>query len=324
MKNVVHPFIVLIAFTDINQCSNAMILNEVDLFLMNCAKSSKVLEENLHSGGKEIFKIFLFSSTNSKTTKESSENILLWLWSDHGNNTKIDLQSITAENRNRSPMQTMWSKQTACREFNLLYVAALRAAGIPARHCSVGYWYQRDSYHFFTEYWDKELQQWVAVDATDDQLLKSEPPKDRVARGRWNSLVYYAHPAVASETDIYGKCLWSECVNITSHLTEVFSLDVRFPGMKGEATVSTYVWNMGTWRLIHTTRNIEDVDGVCSGKVELGKTKRMDRPVMITATNGETLYWTLATLTGEEQIVRLQDVEKSGGLVWSGGKMGEQ
>jgi hypothetical protein len=131
--------------------------------------------------------------------------------------------------------------------------------------------------------------------------LQAEAVVDRVSRGRWNSLTYFAHPGYAPEGDVYGKSLWEACVPVTSNLTSMVSVHVSMPMIGEPATVSTYVWNSGTWRLIQITRAITVGHGKLSCVVELGKVAVMDRPVLVTATDGETLHWGLTTPSKDEQ-----------------------
>ena len=121
----------------------------------------RVVDEDVDLWRKDFYAKISPLLINARTTKEAAEAALMWVWSDHSNDSKINLQSTTAESRNRTTSQIMASKESACREFNLFYVAALRSVGIPARHCMATRWYQRDSFHFYTEYWDCQLKQWV-------------------------------------------------------------------------------------------------------------------------------------------------------------------
>lgn len=276
----------------------------------------RVLDEDLDLWRKNCCEKISPLLAKTSTTEEAAETVLMWVWSDHANDSKINLQSTTAENRNRSVSQLMASKESACREFNLFYVAALRSVGIPARHCMASRWYQRDSFHFYTEYWDCQLKLWVAVDTTDDMLLKAEPPAARVARGRWNALAYPAHPGYAPESDVYGKNLWEACVPTTADIASMIPVTLSIPMIRDGATVSAYIWNSGTWRLIQTSKSITEDHGELSCAMEFGKCASMDRPVLFTATDGESLKWAISTISGKTNTVYLRDVEESGGLQW--------
>ena len=154
------------------------------------------------------------------------------------------------------------------------------------------------------------------MDTTDDEKLKAEPLAARIARGRWNALAYYAHPGYAPESDVYGKSLWDACVPVTADIAPMVTVTLSIPMIRDGATVSAYVWNSGTWRLIQTTKAITEVHGELSCTVELGKCASMDRPVLFTATDGESLKWAISTISGERNTVYLRDVEECDGLTW--------
>ncbi len=276
----------------------------------------RVIDEDLGLWRKDFYEKISPLLVNTSTTKDAAEAVLMWVWSDHLNDSTINLQSTTAEGRNRTTSQIMASKESACREFNLFYVAALRSVGIPARHCMASRWYQRDSFHFFTEYWDCQLKQWVAVDTTDDEKLNAEPLAARIARGRWNALAYYAHPGFEPEGDVYGKGLWASCVPVTSDIASLVKVSLSIPMLRDGATVSAYIWNSGTWRLIQTSKAIAEDHGELSCAMEFGKCASMDRPVLFTATDGESLKWAVSTISGETNTVYLKDVEEGDGLSW--------
>lgn len=245
--------------------------------------------------------------------------VLRWVWSDHGDGTLIDVQSHTAEYRNRSVPQLLVSQQSACRELNSFYVAALREMGVPARHCTVGRWLHRDSFHFFAEYWDADQEQWVTVDTSDDKYLTAETPADRAANGRWNSLVYYAYPGNPEESDLYGKGRWDKMVNITGDLAEEFPMEIVWPDLERGGTLSAQIWNGGSWRTIL----IQEVKaGERPVVVNFGKTHVTTRPVMFSADIGGERYLAMVKAAALDHKVVLEKVE--GGSPWLGRRVRSQ
>lgn len=250
---------------------------------------------------------------HSVPDQKAASGVLHWVWSDHGDGSKIEVQSHTAELRNRSVDQLLASGQSACRELNIFYVAALRAAGIRARHCTVARWLHRDSYHFFAEYWDSDQEEWVTVDTSDDKLDQAESPAERAVNGRWNSLVYYAYPEDPGESDLYGKGRWDKMVRITDHLTEEFSMEVVWPEPGKDGTLSAQIWNGGSWRTIL----IEHVEqGGSSVRVDFGITEVTTRPVLFSADVGGKSYLAMVQAAPLEQKVVLEPVESGRVLKW--------
>lgn len=242
--------------------------------------------------------------------------LLDWVWSDHGGDGRIAVRSHTAEWRNRSPNQLLASRQSACRELNIFYVAAVRAVGIPARHCGVGRWLHRDGYHFFAEYWDAEQEKWVTVDTSDDKFQNAETPAERVANGRWNSLVYYAYPGNPDEPDLYGKGRWDKMVNITGDLAEEFPLEIVWPDLERGGTLSAQIWNGGSWRTIL----IQEVKaGEAPVVVNFGKTHVTTRPVMFSADIEGERYLAMVKAAELDHQVVLEKVEGGRSLGWSPG-----
>jgi transglutaminase-like putative cysteine protease len=277
----------------------------------------RVMDEDLGRWRKTFHDKLSPLLVNATTTKEAAEAVLKWVWSDHSNDSRIELKLKSAESRKRNSSQLMASKDSACSEFNLFYVAALRSVGIPARHCMASRWYHRDSYHFYTEYWDSQLKRWVAVDSTDDEKLNAATVATKITGGRWHALAYYAHPGWVPESDVYGKSLWEACVPVTENITSLLPVSILFPGLVNGATVSVYVWSSGTWRGVQISKAIANGDEGASCTVELGKCASMERPVLFTATDGESLKWAISTISGESQTVHLKDVGDGDGLSWS-------
>ena len=87
------------------------------------------------------------------------------------------------EVRQMTPAQLLKNRKGACDELCMIYVYLLRAVGIPARHCSLGYYTSRDDGHLYCEYWDSQLNEWTAVDASVEYAMNRNPPNKRVETG---------------------------------------------------------------------------------------------------------------------------------------------
>lgn len=270
----------------------------------------RILDEDLECWRKELHQSLMPAVANDGTCEEAAISVLKWVWSDHGNDSTIILKSDTAENRNRSVRQLFASRQSACREFNLLYVAALRAAGIPARHCMAGRWIHRDSYHFYCEYWDVQKKAWVARDTTDGAVERAQAPADRVAAGRWNALNYCAYPGFPGEPDLYGKCFWGACESVTSNIAGTCDYEVRFPAAGAGGVLGVSTWNDGAWRQVYGT------SGPSPRTLSLGNTSVADRPVLLTAVVDGKLCWALQRLAQDQGGIALREANSGEALEW--------
>lgn len=277
-------------------------------------RESRVLDEDWEPMKPQVLEGLRESVAGLTGSEERAKAVLKWVWSDHGDDSLIVLESHTAENRNRSVNQLLASRQSACREFNLFYVTALRAVGIPARHCTVARWLHRDSYHFFAEYWDAERERWVTVDTSDDKVLQAETPAERAANGRWNSLVYYAYPEHPDESDLYGKGRWDKMTPITSDLAELFPMEIGWPDPERSGRLSAQIWNGGSWRTI-LIRHV--AAGEATVVVEFGKTQVTSRPVLFSADIDGVRYLALVGAVPGDGRVELKPVEHGASLAWS-------
>lgn len=279
--------------------------------------ASQVLDEEAEVIRRETSERARAVAICSETCKDRAEALLGWVWSGNDEDTKIALESHTAEWRNRNVSQLLASKQSACREFNIFYVAALRSVGIPARHCGVGRWLHRDSYHFFAEYWDRDQGEWVTVDTSDDKLTSAESPAERAANGRWNSLVYYAYPGTPDESDLYGKGRWDKMVRITGDLTEEFAVEVVWPDPERVGKLSAQIWNGGSWRTI-LIQHVGPGEG--SVVVEFGRTHVTTRPVLFSADIEGERFLAMVKAAPPDQPVVLEKIGSVGVVAWSPGR----
>lgn len=258
-------------------------------------------------------------ATGARTSRARSQDLLTWIWGPGNQGSEIDVRSFSGEWRNRSPEQVLHSGTCACREINVLFISGLRASGVRARHCTVGRWFHREGYHFFTGYYDSEIDEWTYVDTSDDRVLVSQSPKGRVEAGRWNSLVYYAYPGNPEESDLYGKGRWDKMVRITGGLAEEFPMVMVWPDAEQGGTLSAQIWNGGSWRTIL----IQEVKaGERPVVVNFGKTHVTTRPVMFSADIGGERYLAMVKAAALDHKVVLEKVE--GGSPWLGRRVRSQ
>lgn len=245
---------------------------------------------------------------NLKTTAEAAEVIHDWLLVPGITKPQLVFGQGGEINRKRTPTQLLKSGSASCGELCLIYVYLLRAVGIPARHCAMG----RDNGHFYCEYWDPQLKQWTAVDASNERKLNWKSARERVAAGEWKALAMYAYPSYAKVRDPYGTALFDECINVTEHLTSPRPLLVTAPS--DLTCIHASVWKSGTW--MPQARGSHPAKGAPSALL-LSPCAPKDRPVLLTAIVGTTLYWRFiqpALDNGTVELVRANDGQP---LLWS-------
>jgi hypothetical protein len=106
-----------------------------------------------------------------------------------------------------------------CRHFSVLTVAMLRARGVPARaRCGFGAYFVAGRFedHWVVEYWHRDEQRWVLVDAQIDRAQGAvfpidfdvlDVPRDRFVIGADAWLAYRAGDA---DPDLYGLTMIDE------------------------------------------------------------------------------------------------------------------
>jgi hypothetical protein len=247
-----------------------------------------------------------------QTTKEVVDAIIEWLWvPDPEGNTRIRFGK--AENRLKTPAQLLELREGACGELNGVFVALLRSVGIKARVCQAGWWQQKNDRHFYTEYWDAQLKEWVPWDSSDNLALRSATPRARQASGAWNSLVMHAVPDDCKVRDPFNTESWEDCLRVTAHVGETYEVGIKLPGEWD--TAKAFVWNLGTWRCIDVAAKERGVS-----RFEFGETQRVERPVLFTAPNGGTLYWGMKRAGKEMGPVKLEKMEPGVCLKWEAGQ----
>jgi len=251
----------------------------------------RVLEEDLDRWRGRLHPELWPLVVDAGDSGEAAIRVLEWLWKVEDDGTGR-VHFGTSETRNKSPGQVL-AGGGACRELNLLYVACLRSVGIPARHGSVGWWYQKSNSHYFSQYWDSGSNEWKAWDASDNLGTNSEPPRERFERGRWKTLRAYAHPGVWRGRDLYGTNRWERFVPITGSMAgDTMSLAFAWPGVD-EFEVALHVWNLRTWRRA-VVASASPGDGVA--RFDLIRNRSLKEPVLAVVTDGDEMRARLVNL----------------------------
>lgn len=247
-----------------------------------------------------------------RTTKEVVDAIIEWLWiPDPEGSTRIHFGK--AENRLKTPQQMLEMKEGACGELNGVFVALLGAVGIEARVCQAGWWYHKNDRHFYAEYWDSQVKQWVPWDSSDNLALRSATPRARQASGAWNSLVMHTTINDSKIRDPFNTESWEDCLRVTAHVGETYEVGLVTPGEW--STAKAFLWNLGTWRCIDVAAKERGVSSF-----EFGVTQRVEKPVLFTATDGETLRWGMKRAGKEMGPVKLEKMEPGVCLKWEAGR----
>lgn len=122
----------------------------------------------------------------------------------------------------------------------------------------------------------------------------------------------HAHPANAESRDLFNTESWEDCIRVTANVGETYEVGLDAGGAWN--TAKAFVWNLGTWRCIDVAMKERGVSGF-----EFGVTKRVERPVLFTSTDGEALYWGLKRADREMSPVKLEKLEPGVCLKWEAG-----
>lgn len=274
----------------------------------------RVLEEDLCLWRKAFYEQLHGTLKDERTTKEVAESVLKWLWeTNEAGEPRIKVSGGSGgENRNKSPVQILATGRETCRGMNLLNVYLLRSVGIPARHCIFPWWSHREGRHFYCEYWDAQLNQWVSWDSSDNMVLMSRTPRERFEEGRWSSLAMYALPGFSPERDIYGTSNWAACDRVTSNIASVSTHSLAVVEAGSVVSVRAYVWNGGTWRIFFEGKGEKD-----QMQLELAVTTTTPRPILLSSTDGSTWSWSIGIPRSEDDPIQFLHVEIGEGLDWS-------
>lgn len=213
----------------------------------------RVLEEDLSDWRPFLREQIMPVIADAKTVQEAAMLIFKWLH-EPLEDGKRRVRFVATENRNQNSFQLLSTRNGGCKEIHITYVSALRAVGIPARHCTVGWWTTGDWYHYFVQYYDPDIRDWRGIDASNTD--GKDPADWNKSRGRWSVTKAYAFPSYPGVKDIDGMQRWDLCTDITEYVSDTGELRVRFD-RQGAFEVGLYTWNIGAWRLIGRTQSAD-------------------------------------------------------------------
>jgi hypothetical protein len=274
----------------------------------------RVMEEGLCLWRKDFYELIQPVVEDKKTTAEAAEAIRFWLWQSGGDGG-LKVRMGSAEYRLRSSKQLVDEGVGACGEIALTYVSFLRAAGIPARHASTGWFAGKDYWHFFTEYWDAQKKAWVGVD--DNPTT----PREHTRSGKWAIYSAYAYPSFPRESDLYYKLRFSELINITADVSELAPIEIEGDGA-ANAACEAAMWNSMGWCAAAVPSEAGANGRAKFALAKLAKEgKFVDRPVLFTTVNKGVLQWGLVRPSSGVDVVRLVNAVPGKCLKWEAHKV---
>lgn len=267
---------------------------------------NRVLEEDLSLWRQEFYDKLIPLVKNIPNTAAAAEAIHDWLLVPGPTTPQLEFGQGGERNRKRNPSQLLASGKATCGELCLIYVYLLRSIGIPARHCSLG----QEKGHYYCEYWDSQLSEWTAVDASIERKLTWKTARERVAAGEWKALSMYAHPSYPKTRDPFGTSLFDQCINVTKHLTTPLPVTVTTPVDLSSINVS--VWKSGVWMTVAGKTS----QGSSVSTLMLAPCAPEDRPVLLTAFVRSELYWKLIKPSLKDDNHQLEKAKKGECLRW--------
>ncbi len=165
---------------------------------------------------------------------------------------------IQTEWRDQTPLDTLKSGYGRCEEMMEVSMAALRAAGIPARPCSAPWWVVHDNNHAWVEVWVDGA--WHFIGGCEDTPLDRTWFRKPARRAGLVVSVMYGSPREFDPGDRVYKILPDAAlINSTAVYTSAGLLEVRLADRNGEALggfpFAVSVFNFGGLRSL-TTRKV--------------------------------------------------------------------
>lgn len=215
-----------------------------------------------------------------------------------------------SESRNKSPLQMLEIREGSCGELSAMMVYLLRTVGIPARHCLMNWRFGGNQLHYYCEYWDPQMQGWIPLDASDDKAFQNPLVRHKESmRSRLGSLSFHAHPGFPEVRDSYHTACFEQCLLVTENIANVN--EVNFGSLPGFATTA-YVWNTDAWRA-----TAHDNGRGKNNAIQLSDAHEShNRPVLFTATNGETIMWGFQRPSAKNNKVKLVEAVFGECLRW--------
>ncbi|MCK4417068.1 MAG: transglutaminase domain-containing protein [Candidatus Latescibacteria bacterium] len=215
-----------------------------DLFL-HFVLPYRVAREPVTGWRKTLFEELAPRVKNLKNISEAALELNKWVKEKTSWRTRRIAQVLLSQ---RGPLQILHSGWGNCEEQTILYVAAARAVGIPARQVFC-WWNTREGYHAWTEIWD----------GTNWKYLGSGEPAEELDQAwfsqivSWVPKVYaYSFAQTPLKTDMLGKQIVN-LLDVTDHYTRPGKLAVKVVQQDGPAVavpVHVLIYNLGAFRSV--------------------------------------------------------------------------
>lgn len=234
-----------------------------DLFL-RFVLPYRVAREPVTGWRKALFEKLAPRVKNLKSISEAALELNKWVKEKTSWRTRRIAQVLLSQ---RGPLQILHSGWGNCEEQTILYVAAARAVGIPARQVFC-WWSAREGYHAWTEVWD----------GTNWRYLGSGEPAEGLDQAWFSQTVSqvpkvyaYSFAQTPLKTDMLGKQIVN-LLDVTDHYTRPGKLVVRVvqeDGPVAAVPVHILVYNLGAFRSV--TQGLTDQAGQVEISIGAGK-----------------------------------------------------
>ena len=215
-----------------------------DLFL-HFVLPYRVAREPVTGWRKTLFEELAPRVKNLKNISEAALELNKWVKEKTSWRTRRIAQVLLSQ---REPLQILHSGWGNCEEQTILYVAAARAVGIPARQVFC-WWSTREGYHAWTEVWD----------GNNWRYLGSGEPAEGLDQAWFSQIVSqvprvyaYSFTQTPLKTDMLGKQI-ANLLDVTDHYTRLGKLAVKVvqeDGPVAAVPVHILVYNLGAFRAV--------------------------------------------------------------------------
>jgi hypothetical protein len=248
----------------------------------------RVADEPLDDFKPDFFSRLAPIVSTATESGEAAQLVHKWYWTGNGGKPWVDFK--VSESRDQSPSMLLnESKSGRCFEMNMLCVALLRSAGIPARLAGTSFWMNDEYYHYWVEYYDTKTETWLYYEGAvaDPEFFMGLSSVLKHAKKRFYPTVY-ALPGFCSIADPIGKERWDLLINSTSLYLPTGTIHFGVPaaGSQEPPVYSVYCWNLSAWRCVAQAR------GDQQGEAEITLSANdLNYPYLVsTAWNGQ-IYW---------------------------------
>jgi peroxiredoxin len=226
--------------------------------------------------------------SNDSNIFEVSYQANLWLGGERAG-ARARVRFEPGEARNQSPFGTLWSGRGRCGELTIIFVAALRAVGIPARSVFTPYWVKCENNHAWTEIWAEG--KWYA--------MASGHPDIQSAMAATAGRTWFTEPAATAaaiyaerfgvpedRSSVYKVGPKDSMINVLSNYSRTCKLDITVMTADDKAasdtSVALSVVNSGVFRKVAVKKT--DTNGKATITAGIGQ-------YMLSAGNGQSSAW---------------------------------